>query len=149
MMNETNTAYRNLFKISHLEVWGGGRITIRWILRKEVLRMRGVCYWLRAISSGRVWWWQCRTFGYCHHKVSLIQLRILTLWIKNIVIEEVCSNLCGCHIGIVNDVELSTKMENLSMAWCSYKFHNWSVIASDIDVYTGMSISHNRMVCKA
>jgi hypothetical protein len=57
MMGETRIGYRiqwrNLFEDDHLQDQEeDGRVTLRWTLRKLVLKMGGRWNWLRIVSSG-------------------------------------------------------------------------------------------------
>jgi hypothetical protein len=38
---------------------------LRWILEKWLVRIEGGWKWLRIVYNGRLWYQQCRTFGFC------------------------------------------------------------------------------------
>jgi hypothetical protein len=43
----------------------GGRIAVKWIFGKWVVRMGGGWNWLRIMSNGGLWYWLCSFLRFC------------------------------------------------------------------------------------
>lgn len=49
----------------HLGNWEGvGRITLRWVLWMQVVRRGDGWTWIRIVSNGALWYYQCWTFKF-------------------------------------------------------------------------------------